>query len=217
MLIDGTYLVSGKYAVHVEFDEDLAWLEYRDAVEGLKNVGAVVIPHERGRINNGDLQVLKLYEGIKEDLNLAQWDLENSEKDSGEWIEASEAVEGFKNDLTNYLALEWSHHTIIVDRSAYKKYCGSDLDEETAQALLDWYVAFANNECVHLAVIPLSGEGLEDWEDRITSLDHWELDEMGGTLIPIPDICLLDYKVIKILNDNGYHVGDSAKFLEVPN
>lgn len=217
MLIDGTYIVSGKYAVHVEFDEDLAWLEYRDAVEDLKNVGAVVIPHERGRINNGDLQVLKFYEGIKEDLDLAHWDLENSEKDSEEWVEASEAVEGFKNDLTNYLALEWSYHTIIVDRSAYKKYCGSDLDEDTSKALLDHYIAFANNECVHIAVIPLNGDGLEDWEDRITNLDYCELDEMGGTLIPIPESCLLDKEVIKILNDSGYHVGESAKFLEVSN
>lgn len=217
MLIDGTYLVSGKYAIHAEFDEDLAWLEYRDAVEGLKNVGAVVIPHERGRINNGDLQVLKFYEGIKEDLDLAQWDLENSEKDSEERIEAAEAVKGFKSDLTNYLTLEWSYHTIIVDRSAYKKYCGSDLDEDTAKALVNWYVAFASNECVHLAVIPLRGEGLEDWEDRITSLDYLEMDEMGGTLIPIPESCLLDKEVIKILNNNGYHVGESAKFLEVSN
>lgn len=215
MVIDGTYLVSGKYAVHVEFDEDLAWLEYRDAVEDLKNVGAGVIPHERGRSNNGDLQVLKFYEGIIEDLDLAQWDLENSEKDSEEWIEASEAVKGFKNDLEDYLALEWNHYTIIIDRSVYKKCCGSDLDEEAAQALLDRYVAFANNECVHLAVIPLNGEGLEDWEDRITGLDYCELDEMGGTVIPIPESCLLDYKVIKILNEHGYHVGESAKFLEV--
>ena len=47
MVIDGTYIVSGKYGVHVEFNEDLSYLEYRAAVEDLENIGAVVIPHER--------------------------------------------------------------------------------------------------------------------------------------------------------------------------
>ena len=215
MIIDGTYIVSGKYAVHTEFHEDLSFLEYRAAVEDLENIGAVVIPHERGCVTNGDLQVLKIYEGTIDDLNLAQWDLENSEKDSEEWIEASEAVENFQKELKDYLTLERNNYTMIVDKSVYKKYCGSLPDEETAKKLLDWYVAFANNECVHMAIIPLSGEGLENWEDRITDLDYCELDEMGGTLIPVPEICLLDREVIKILNDNGYHVKDNAKFLEV--
>ena len=215
MIIDGTYIVSGKYAVHTEFHEDLSFLEYRAAVEDLENIGAVVIPHERGCVTNGDLQVLKIYEGTIDDLNLAQWDLENSEKDSEEWIEASEAVENFQKELKDYLTLEWNNYTMIVDKSVYKKCCGSLPDEETAKDLLNWYVAFANNECVHIAIIPLSGEGLEDWEDRITDLDYCELDEMGGTLISVPEICLLDREVIEILNDNGYHVKDNAKFLEV--
>ena len=217
MIIDGTYIVSGKFAVHAEFNEDLSWLEYRAAVEDLENIGAVVIPHERGCVTNGDLQVLKIYEGTIEDLNLAQWDLENSEKGSEEWIEALEEVENFETELEAYLTLEWNHHTMIIDRSVYKDYCGNAVDEETAKKLLDWYVAFANNECVHMAIIPLNGDGLENWEDRITSLDDGELDEMGGTLIPVPEICLLDREVIKILNENGYHVGDSAKFIEVSN
>lgn len=215
MVIDGTYIVSGKYAVHVEFNAHLSELEYLHAVEDLENIGAVVIPHDSRYITNGDLQVLKIYEGTIEDLDIAQWDLENSEKGSEEWIEASEAVEGFKNDLKDYLTLEWNHHTMIIDRSVYKKYCGSLPDEETAKKLLDWYVAFANNECVHMAIIPLSGEGLENWEYRITNLDYDYLDSVGGDLIPVPEICLLEREVIKILNDNGYHVGDSAKFMEV--
>lgn len=215
MLIDGTYIVSGKYAVHTEFHEDLSFLEYRAAVEDLENIGAVVIPHERGCVTNGDLQVLKIYEGTIEDLDIAQWDLENSEKGSEEWIEASEAVEGFKDDLKDYLTLEWNYHTMIIDKSVYKKYCGSLPDEETAKSLLDWYVSFANNECVHMAIIPLNGDGLENWETRITNLDYCELEGMGGTLIPVPDTCLLDKEVIKILNENGYHVKDNAKFLEV--
>lgn len=215
MIVDGTYMVSGKYAVHVEFNEHLSYLEYLNAVEDLENIGAVVIPHERGRVTNGDLQVLKFYEGTIDDLDIAQWDLENSEKDSDEWIAASEAVEGFKKELEDYLTLEWDHHTIIIDRSVYKKYCGSSVDEKTAKSLLDWYIAFANNECVHMAIIPLRGEGLENWEDRITSLDYCEIDEMGGTLIPIPEHCLMDYEAIKILNENGYHVKDNARLLEV--
>lgn len=215
MIIDGTHIVSGKYGVHVEFNAHLSELEYRAAVEELENIGAVVIPHDSRYITNGDLQVLKIYEGTIEDLDIAQWDLENSEKGSEEWIEASEAVEGFKNDLKDYLTLEWNHHTMIIDRSVYKKYCGSLPDEETAKKLLDWYVAFANNECVHMAIIPLSGEGLENWEYRITNLDYDYLDSVGGDLIPVPEICLLDREVIKILNENGYHVKDNAKFLEV--
>lgn len=215
MVIDGTYIISGKYGVHVEFNEDLSYLEYRAAVEDLENIGAVVIPHERGCVTNGDLQVLKIYEGTIDDLNLAQWDLENSEKGSEEWIEASEAVENFQKELKDYLTLEWNNYTMIVDKSVYKKYCGSLPDEETAKKLLDWYVAFANNECVHMAIIPLSGEGLENWEYRITNLDHDYLDSVGGEMIPVPEICLLDREVIKILNENGYHVKDNAKFLEV--
>ena len=215
MVIDGTYIVSGKYGVHVEFNAHLSELEYRNAVEELKQIGAVVIPHERNCVTNGDLQVLKIYEGTIDDLNLAQWDLENSEKGSEEWIEASEAVENFQKELKDYLTLEWNYHTIIVDKSVYKKYCGSLPDEETAKDLLNWYVAFANNECVHIAIIPLSGEGLENWEYRITNLDHDYLDSVGGDLIPVPEICLLDREVIKILNENGYHVTDNAKFLEV--
>lgn len=215
MIIDGTYIVSGKYAVHVEFNEDLSELEYLHAVEYLENIGAVVIPHERGCVTNGDLQVLKFYEGTIEDLDIAQWDLENSEKGSEEWIEASEAVENFQKELKDYLTLEWNNYTMIVDRSVYKNYCGNPVDEETAKELLDWYVAFAANECVHIAIIPLSGEGLENWETRITDLDY--LDSVGGDLIPVPDACLLEREVIKILNDNGYHVKDNAKFIEVSN
>ena len=215
MVIDGTYIVSGKYAVHTEFHEDLSFLEYRAAVEDLENIGAVVIPHERGCVTNGDLQVLKNYEGTIDDLNLAQWDLENSEKGSEEWIEASEAVENFQKELKDYLTLEWNNYTIIIDKSVYKDYCGSLPDEETAKELLNWYVAFANNECVHIAIIPLNGDGLENWEYRITDLSYDYLDSVGGTLIPVPEICLLDKEVIKILNKNGYHVKDNAKFLEV--
>lgn len=215
MVVDGTYIISGKYAVHVEFNAHLSELEYLHAVEDLENIGAVVIPHERNCVTNGDLQVLKMYEGTIEDLDIAQWDLENSEKDSEEWIEASEAVENFQKELKDYLTLEWNNYTMIIDRSVYKNYCGNSVDEETAKDLLNWYVAFANNECVHIAIIPLSGEGLENWEYRITNLDYCELDEMGGTLIPVPEICLLDREVIKILNENGYHVKDNAKFLEV--
>ena len=215
MVIDGTYIVSGKYGVHVEFNAHLSELEYRAAVEDLENIGAVVIPHERGCVTNGDLQVLKIYEGTIDDLNLAQWDLENSEKDSEEWIEASEAVGNFQKELKDYLTLEWNNYTMIVDKSVYKKYCGSLPDEETAKSLLDWYVSFANNECVHMAIIPLNGDGLENWEYRITNLDYDYLDSVGGDLIPVPEICLLDREVIKILNDNGYHVKDNAKLLEV--
>lgn len=217
MVIDGTYIVSGKYAVHVEFDEDLSYLEYRAAVEDLEQIGAVVIPHERGCVTNGDLQVLKFYEGTIEDLDIAQWDLENSEKDSEEWIEASEAVENFQKELEDYLTLEWNNYTMIVDRSVYKDYCGNEVDEETAKKLLDWYVSFANNECVHMAIIPLNGDGLGNWETRITNLDFDYLESVGGTLIPVPEICLLDREVIKILNENGYHVADNAKFIEVSN
>lgn len=215
MIIDGTYIVSGKYGVHVEFDAHLSELEYRSAVEDLENIGAVVIPHDRGRINNGNLQVLESYQRMKEALNSAQWDLENSEKDSSDWIGALEEVEVFKEELESYLTLEWNHHTMIIDRSVYKNYCGSLPDEETAKSLLDWYVAFANNECLHVAIIPLNGDGLENWEYRITDLDYDYLDSVGGELIPAPEICLLDREVIKILNDNGYHVKDNAKFLEV--
>lgn len=215
MIIDGTYIVSGKYGVHVEFDAHLSELEYRSAVEELENTGAVVIPRERGCVTNGNLQVLESYQRMQDALHNAQWDLENSEKDSEEWIEADRAVEAFTEELEAYLTLEWNHYTIIVDRSVYKDHCGSEVDEETAKALLDWYVAFANNECVHIAIIPLSGEGLENWEYRITNLDYCELDEMGGTLIPVPEICLLDREVIKILNENGYHAADNAKFIEV--
>src|SRR5699024_10288029 len=110
---------------------------------------------------------------------------------------------------------EWNNYTMIIDRFVYKKSCGSLPDEETAKSLLDWYVAFANNECVHIAIIPLNGDGLEDWEDRITDLNYDYLDSVGGELIPAPEICLLEREVIKILNDNGYHVKDNAKFLEV--
>ena len=215
MVVDGTYIVSGKYGVHVEFNEDLSYLEYRAAVEDLENIGAVVIPHERGCVTNGDLQVLKIYEGTIDDLNLAQWDLENSEKGSEEWIEASEAVENFQKELKDYLTLEWNNYTMIVDKSVYKNYCGSLPDEETAKGLLNWYVAFANNECVHIAIIPLNGDGLENWEHRIADLDFDYLDSVGGSLIPVPEICLLDREVIKILNENGYHVKDNAKLLEV--
>ena len=215
MVIDGTYIVSGKYAVHVEFNEDLSFLEYRAAVEDLENIGAVVIPHERGCVTNGDLQVLEDHQRMQDALHNAQWDLENSEKESEEWIEALEEVENFKEELEAYLTLEWNHHTMIIDKSVYKDYCGSLPDEETAKKLLDWYVAFANNECVHMAIIPLSGEGLENWEYRITNLDYDYLDSVGGSLIPVPEICLLDKEVIKILNKNGYHVKDNAKFLEV--
>lgn len=215
MVIDGTYIVSGKYAVHVEFNADLSYLEYRAAVEDLENIGAVVIPHERNCVTNGNLQVLESYQRMQDALDNAQWDLENSEKGSEEWIEASEAVENFNTELGAYLTLEWNNYTIIVDKSVYKNYCGNSVNEESAQSLLNWYVAFANNECVHMAVIPLNGEGLENWEYRITNLDYCELDEMGGDLIPVPEICLLDREVIKILNDNGYHVKDNAKFLEV--
>lgn len=215
MIIDGTYIVSGKYAVHAEFNEDLSWLEYRAAVEDLENIGAVVIPHERGCVTNGDLQVEKDYQRMKDALHNAQWDLENSEKDSEEWEEALEEVENFETELEAYLTLEWNHHTMIIDRSVYKDYCGNAVDEETAKKLLDWYVAFANNECVHIAIIPLNGDGLENWEYRITNLDYDYLDSVGGELIPVPEICLLDKEVIKILNENGYHVKDNAKFLEV--
>lgn len=215
MVIDGTYIVSGKYAVHTEFHEDLSFLEYRAAVEDLENIGAVVIPHERGCVTNGDLQVEKDYQMMKDALHNAQWDLENSEKGSEEWIEASEAVENFQKELKDYLTLEWNHHTMIIDKSVYKDYCGSLPDEETAKELLNWYVAFANNECVHIAIIPLNGDGLENWEYRITNLDYDYLDSVGGELIPVPEICLLDKEVIKILNKNGYHVKDNAKFLEV--
>ena len=215
MVIDGTYIISGKYAVHVEFNAHLSELEYRAAVEDLENIGAVVIPDDSDRITDGNLQVLKDHQRMQDALDIAQWDLENSEKDSEEWIEASEAVENFQKELKDYLTLEWNNYTMIIDRSVYKNYCGNSVDEETAKDLLNWYVAFANNECVHIAIIPLSGEGLENWEYRITNLDYCELDEMGGTLIPVPEICLLDREVIKILNDNGYHVKDNAKFLEV--
>ena len=215
MVIDGTYIVSGKYGVHVEFNEDLSWLEYRAAVEDLENIGAVVIPHERGCVTNGDLQVLESCQRMQDALHNAQWDLENSEKESEEWIEALEEVENFETELEAYLTLEWNHHTMIIDRSVYKDYCGNAVDEETAKKLLDWYVAFANNECVHMAIIPLNGDGLENWEYRITDLSYDYLDSVGGSLIPVPEICLLDREVIKILNENGYHVKDNAKFLEV--
>lgn len=215
MVIDGTYIVSGKYGVHVEFNAHLSELEYRNAVEELKQIGAVVIPHDSDRITNGNLQVLESYQRMQDALHNAQWDLENSEKDSSDWKEALEEVENFNTELEAYLTLEWNHHTMIIDRSVYKDYCGNSVDEETARALLDWYSAFANNECVHMAIIPLSGEGLENWEYRITNLDYDYLDSVGGELIPVPEICLLDREVIKILNENGYHVKDNAKFLEV--
>lgn len=215
MIIDGTYIVSGKYGVHVEFDEHLSYLEYLHAVEDLENIGAVVVPDDSGCFTNGNLQVEKDYKRMQDALHYAQWDLENSEKGSEEWIEATEEVENFKNELEGFLTLEGDRYTLIVDKAIYEKYCGNSVNEETAKDLLNWYVASANNECVHIAIIPLNGEGLEDWEDRITRLDYCELDEMGGTMIPIPESYLFDYDVIKILNDNGYHVGESAKFLEV--
>ena len=215
MVIDGTYIVSGKYGVHTEFNADLSYLEYREAAEDLKNIGAVVIPDDSGRITNGNLQVEKDYQRMQDALHNAEWDLKNSEKESEEWIEALEEVENFKTELEAYLTLEWNQHTIIVDRSVYEDYCGNSINEETAKSLLDWYVAFANNECVHIAIIPLSGDGLENWEYRITNLDYDYLDSVGGSLIPVPEICLLDREVIKILNENGYHVKDNAKLLEV--
>lgn len=215
MVVDGTFIVSGKYGVHTEFNADLSYLEYLEAVEDLKNIGAVVIPDDSDRITNGNLQVLKDRQRMQDALDNAQWDLENSEKGSEEWIEASEEVENFKTELEDYLTLEWNNHTMIIDKSVYKKYCGCLPDEEAARALLDWYVAFANNECVHIAIIPLSGEGLENWEYRIADLDFEYLDSVGGDLIPVPEICLLDREVIKILNENSYHVKDNAKFLEV--
>lgn len=215
MVVDGTFIVSGKYGVHVEFNADLSYLEYREAVEDLKNIGAVVIPHERNCVTNGNLQVLESYQRMQDALSNAQWDLENSEKDSDEWIEALEEVENFNTELEAYLTLEWNHHTMIVDRSVYEDYCGNAVDEETAKGLLNWYSAFANNECVHIAIIPLNGDGLENWEYRITNLSFDYLDSVGGDLIPVPEICLLEREVIKILNDNGYHVKDNAKFLEV--
>jgi len=215
MIIDGTFIVSGKHAVHVEFNADLAYLEYLHAVEDLENVGAVVIPHDSGYITNGDPQVEKDYRAIEDSLNLAQWDLENSEKDSSDWIEARDAVEAFKAELKEYLTLDNGDHFVIVDREKYKKHCGSYPDLESVERLIDWYRAFAANECVQIAIIPLSGEDLEDWESRITNLDYDYLESVGGALIPVPEICLLDREVIKILNDNGYHVKDNAKFLEV--
>lgn len=217
MIVDGTYLVSGKYAVHTEFNEDLSHLEYLSAVEDLENIGAVVIPHDNGSITNGNLQVLEVYQRIDDALDYSQWDLENSEKESEEWIEASESVENFKNELEEFLTLEGDRYTLIIDRSVYKKYCGSDPDLEVAKDLLDWYIAFANNECLHIAIIPLSGDDLGDWEDRITDLDLCYLHSIGGDLIPVPEIGLLDHEVIKILNENGYHVKDNAKFIEVSN
>ena len=215
MVIDGTYIVSGKYGVHVEFNAHLSELEYRNAVEELKQIGAVVISHDSRYITNGDLQVLESYQRMKEALKSAEWDLENSEKGSEEWIEALEEVENFNTELEAYLTLEWNDYTIIIDKSVYKNYCGNAVDEETAKELLNWYVAFANNECVHIAIIPLNGDGLENWEYRITNLDYDYLDSVGGSLIPVPEICLLDREVIKILDENGYHVKDNAKFLEV--
>ena len=215
MIIDGTYIVSGKYGVHVEFDAHLSYLEYRCAVEELENIGAVVIPDDSGCVTNGDLQVKKDYEMIKDSLNLSQWDLENSEKDSEEWIEASEAVEGFKNDLKDYLTLDHGDHSVIVDREKYKKLWGRYPDPGSIEYLIDHYRAFAANECVHIAIIPLNGDGLGNWEDRIANLDYDYLESIGGTLIPVPDFCLMDRDVIKILNENGYHVADDAKFLEV--
>lgn len=215
MVIDGTYIVSGKYGVHMEFNAHLSELEYRNAVEELKQIGAVVIPDDSGRITNGNLQVLESYQRMQDALDNAQWDLENSEKDSSDWKEAQEETEVFQEELESYLTLEWNYHTMIIDKSVYKKYCGSLPDEETAKSLLDWYVSFANNECVHIAIIPLNGDGLENWEYRITNLDYDYLDSVGGDLIPVPEICLLDREVIKILNDNGYHVKDNAKLLEV--
>ena len=215
MVIDGTYIVSGKYGVHVEFNAHLSELEYRAAVEDLEKIGAVVIPDDSGRITNGNLQVLESYQRMQDALDNAQWDLENSEKDSSDWKEAQEETEVFQEELESYLTLEWNNYTIIIDRSVYKDCCGSLPDEETAKSLLDWYVSFANNECVHMAIIPLNGDGLENWEYRITNLDYDYLDSVGGDLIPVPEICLLDREVIKILNDNGYHVKDNAKLLEV--
>ena len=215
MIVDGTYIVSGKYAVHVEFNADLSYLEYRCAVEELENIGAVVIPHERGCVTNGDLQVKKDYEMIKDSLNLSQWDLENSEKDSEEWIEADRAVEAFETDLEAYLTLDHGDHSVIVDCEKYKKFWGRYPDPGSIEYLIDHYRAFAANECVHIAIIPLNGDGLGNWEDRIVNLNFDYLDSVGGTLIPVPEICLLDREVIKILNENGYHVADNAKFLEV--
>lgn len=215
MIVDGTYIVSGKYGVHVEFNADLSELEYRCAVEELENIGAVVIPHDRWSKTNGDLQVLETYERIKDSLNLSQWDLENSEKDSEEWIEADRAVEAFETDLEAYLTLDHGNYSVIVDREKYEKFWGRYPDPGSIEHLIDHYRAFAANECVHIAIIPLNGDGLGNWEDRIVNLNFDYLDSVGGTLIPVPEICLLDHEVIKILNENGYHVADNAKFLEV--
>ena len=215
MVIDGTYIVSGKYGVHVEFNAHLSELEYRNAVEELKQIGAVVIPHDSRYITNGDLQVLESYQRMKEALKSAEWDLENSEKDSSDWKEALEEVEVFQEELEAYLTLDYGGHFTVVDREKYKKNWGDYPDQGSIEYLINWYRAFAANECVHVAIIPLSGEGLENWEYRITNLDYDYLDSVGGDLIPVPEICLLDREVIKILNENGYHVKDNAKFLEV--
>ena len=215
MVIDGTYIVSGKYGVHVEFDPCLSEIEYRNAVEELKQIGAVVIPHDSRYITNGDLQVLESYQRMQDALHNAQWDLENSEKESEEWIEALEEVENFKTELEAYLTLDYGEHFTVMDREKYKKNWGDYPDQGSIEYLINWYRAFANNDCVHVAIIPLNGDGLENWEYRITDLSFDYLDSVGGDLIPVPEICLLDREVIKILNENGYHVKDNAKFLEV--
>lgn len=215
MVIDGTFIVGGKYGVYTEFNADLSGLEYRCAVEELKQIGAVVIPHDSGYITNGDLQTEKDYQRMKDALYNAQWDLENSEKDSSDWKEALEETEIFKAELEEYLTLDHGGYFTVVDREKYKKTWGDYPDQGSIEYLVNWYRAFAANECIHVAIVPLSGEGLENWEYRITDLNFDYLESVGGTLIPVPEICLLDREVIKILNDNGYPVKENSKFIEV--
>lgn len=214
MVIDGTYIVSGRYAVHVEFDEFLARNEYDHLCENMQEFGAVAIPRDRWSRSAGDLEVESAYYGSIEDLDQALEDMEDHKPGSEEWIEARETVETVKKLLAGYTVVEYGYYTLIVDNPQYKEYCGSDVTKEIAREYLENYVAMANNECVHVAVIPLV-DGSEGWEDKIESLDYREISDLGGEIIPVPDVCLLDHEVIKVLNDSGYPAKDNAKFIEV--
>lgn len=215
MVIDGTFIVNGKYAVHVEFNPDLAELEYFCIVEELKNTGSVVMPYSDRFKTDGDREVERIYKATLEDRDRAIEDMLDYPPRSSEWLDAQKELRESQKLIGEYTRVSGQDQQMVIDNDLYEKHWGVIPDRDSALWLLENYRAFAANECVHVAIIPLNGEGLENWEDRITDLDFEYLDSVGGMLIPVPEVCLLDREVIKILNENGYHVKDNAKFIEV--
>ena len=215
IVIDGTFIVNGEYAVHVEFNPDLSELEYFCIVEELKNTGSVVMPYSDRFKTDGDREVERIYKATLEDRDRAIEDMLDYPPRTSEWLEAQKELRESQKLIGEYTRVSGQDQQMVIDNDLYEKHWGAIPDRDSALVLLEHYRAFAANECVHVAIIPLKGEGLENWESRITDLDFEYLDSVGGMLIPVPEICLLDREVIKILNENGYHVKDNAKFMEV--